>query len=532
MFFRSHLSLLLAALLQLAAVSAPFPLAAESTNRLAVTINSVDILQIQDVVTTAGIARIQLTLALQASSKLHVNQVDLRDFSIDNVPLFPRPDTTPFDIEGNTSSSYSLFFDTPITAPMAALTEKFGKRVHLTGSFVITSVQTGFALGKHKPGVGQVMLVGDPIFSTPSENVLAAISHLPALGGGASKGKDSSAGAAAEAEPWMRETRLRASSDVVILEASSSNALGLGTSRVYRQGYRLGENQVVAPLDLLDPFGSQAASDQGALGAAVATVARRLDSGAPQIRAWVGVAGGASSPAPISFSSPTVSMRLKCRLQVGGGSRVNLGIFEFASTPPSPMLPFGIDNWSGSAQAAVVSYSGLMPSQPFSSLTLSTSPLSAQGAGGYLAVSPHVSPAAFGAPVFSPTGVLAVLNGEDSAIAVSEIERAERDGACIADAPAQAVQPAAAAPTAFKIKFISEPAGAVVWIDRKVARNAAGEPIVTGASEEQCTEANTALVAPGERSVTLYYEGYRTVHKDNLLVSRDTALAATLIKEK
>jgi hypothetical protein len=275
--------------------------------------------------------------------------------------------------------------------------------------------------------------------------------------------------------------RQRGSNNVVIIESSAQ----LGLVKLYRQGYRISETEVIAPIDLQEPLKTKSRHDSVA--ETVATLTNKLNPGEVQYRAWTGGPKGADAADRITSDAPTVPLRFKCKLPVGGGSRIDLGVFEFTSLPQSSLERIDLDSDADSIASTIqLSYTGLSDEQPFSSATLTATQLSGSVAGSSYFMNPHAVAMAYGSPIFSRHGLLAIVNGEDGAVTAAEIMRT-KSNSCASPQPSPLQG-------TYHVKVWSNPPGATVWVDGSLALDELSRPIITAASKEACGAANTVVI--------------------------------------
>jgi len=497
-------------------------------------VTKVEKIEIRAVNPVSGIATIEVDLNLEGKFNATVTQVALRNFYIDKILVVAQPYTESFELKAKQGLLKEFLFEVPVTTQMSPLMTKLRHRVPVSGTAQIMGQLHGAF------GFGKKIVSSDCAFSAEAlldapDDVVVALSKIPSFGGDAVKDQPGRDGATRRdtdggkdpispvPEPWIPQMRQRGSNNVVIIESSAQ----LGFVKLYRQGYRISETEVIAPIDLQEPL--KAKSRHDGVAETVATITNKLNPGDVQYRAWMGGPQGADATDRITSDAPTVPLRFKCKLPVGGGSRIDLGVFEFTNLPQNNLEKIDLDSDAGSIVPTIqLSYTGLSDEQPFSSATLTATQLSGSVAGSSYFMNPHAVAMAYGSPIFSRHGLLAIVNGEDGAVTAAEIMRA-KSNSCTGPQVSLPSKPAPL-PDTYSVKVWSIPAGATVWVDGKLALDESLRPITTAASKETCGAQNTVLIPKarkGPHRFSFIKEDYRpfggTVDVDD-----DMTLGATL----
>lgn len=512
---------------------APLWAANDSSTQLAdVTIGKVEI---RSVNATTGYAEILVQLELLGKANATVNKVELLKFYLDTVRLSLESNTQSFDLKAKQSAREDLIFETQLSPQMAALAQKFGKNVRVSGTAEFTAETHSLPWGK-KTVTSEGLFDNQATLVTPDDTVMGALNKTPFFGTEASKpqsGKDAgrrdandqpardekrhdpAAGSNGQfPEQWMTEMRQRGANNLVLIEASG----GAGLAKLYRQGYRLTEREVIAPIDLRDPV----KRDAGSLVSSIANSIPAAEMREVHYRAWP-----AETRAAIGSDDSTMPLRFKCKLGLGTPG-ADLGVFEFTSLPQKGWDAIATDTETLSVAPAIeLSYTGFSD-QSFSSATLSATQLSGSADDEIYQLSSHTSQLAFGSPVFSQHGLLAIVNGDGSAVRATKIQRALLSSSCTG------VAVSAAKPdmqtSGYRVRFWSTPSGATVWVDGNLALDEMQRPITTAASKEECTERNTVLIHDSKsHHFSFIKEGYRPF-AGNVNVDDDMTLGGTLTK--
>ncbi len=153
---------------------------------------------------------------------------------------------------------------------MAPLMKKLRHRVPVSGTAQIMGQLHG-TLGLGKKLVSSNCPFSAEALLDASDDVVVALSKIPSFGGDAVKDQPGRDGAPTQAtnggkdtikhdsnnrpnpqssDPWMSQMRQRGSNNVVVIESSAQ----LGLVKLYRQGYRISETEVIAPIDLQEPL--------------------------------------------------------------------------------------------------------------------------------------------------------------------------------------------------------------------------------------------------------------------------------------
>lgn len=496
------------------------------------TVKLADHIEIRDVDSASGIAKVEVDVDLTGNVNATVSQIELRNFTVDGVVLAPQPYSETFELKSKETVRKQLLFNTPITPPMAPLIQKFGKKVKASGTAQITAQTHGLLKSKNISSASPFS--DDAMLIMPSEQVrgaLAKILPLPPMGdasGGASNtsgGTTSGGFGSTPAAGWMTDMTRRGGNNVVIIEASSTVDLGVAkrTAKIYRHGYRYSDTEVIAPLDLQDPVKVVAKNEAGSFGDAIAS---HVSPGEVHYRGWVRGPHGLTSSDKITGDTPAIALNFKCKLSVGDGSHVDLGVFEFTSRPQGAVAAIDPDNSTGTIAAMQLSYRGLVETQAFNSTTLAPTPVSGSVADYMYVMNPHVTAVAYGSPIFSPQGLLGIVNSDDSAVTAARIQSALLGGCTGSGAttPTTSTPPVVTLPpstttippiskpttgTKYHVKAVSTPEGATVWVDHKLALDESGRPITTAASEDQAGTANTATVSKGRHYIAFILDGYK-----------------------
>jgi hypothetical protein len=414
-------------------------------------------------------------------------------------------------------------FEVPLTPQMASLLQKFGQPVESAGSIKL-EVQEKSLMGSKDIAV-ESSFRQTLNLKTPADSVLATLKKISMFAGdasGGSKKPDSNA------EAWMKMMRQFGANNMVIVESSST--LSSITSKLYRQGYRLDDMDVVAPLDLSDPVKAQVSrSVSGDFGNVAAAISGGLNPAEVKYHAWLSDANGQG----ITSASPAVELRLKCKLPSSSSPKGDLGLFEFTYRPQGNLIGLPQDIGAQPAPTTVamqLSFHGLSDNQ-FSAVSLDqTQIMGSVGPSSFSPGSPFPS-TAFGSPIFTQSGLLAIVNSEDSAMTIAEINRERQSSVCTGSQPAPLPIPVVITNSTYPVKFWSKPEGASVWVDNKLALDDALHPVVTAGSKEACTSANTLTLTKGKHHISFVYPGYREFAGD-VEIDDDMTLGANLIKAR
>jgi hypothetical protein len=497
-------------------------------------VTGVNKIEIREVNSSTGAAGIQVEFDLQGAANASVVQATLRDFSLDTVLLLPQSNTGSFELKNHQRLLKQLIFTTPITPQMAPLLKKFGQHVRVSGTLRLTGQVHGTLFGK-KPVTADSVFTGDALMVSPDEQVRTSITKLPYFAGMATAdavGVKPAIYDSPAAETWMPEMAKRSAANVVIIEASAEAGLGLVRSRLYRQGYRINDLEIVAPIDLADPLAAHRRKDENVLGDRAVNVSRKLNAGEVQYRAWMGGTSGRAVDR-VSFELPASPLRLRCRLALDGGTNFGLGLFEFAGADKSHWESIDVDKLPQASISAIgLAYTGLSDSEPFTTAILVSTPLAGLRSGPSLALGSRIAAPAYGSPLFTQRGLAGIVNGPDSAVPAAELKRAVLNPACATPAPSSSPSPVERASSDLvKLKVVSNPDGSLVWIDHQLATDSSYRPVMTAASKAACTGANTAMVARGKHYVSFVREGYRAV-SGYVQVDDDMTLTATLVRQR
>jgi len=498
---------------------------------------TVKVIEIREV-NGAGAAKVALDLQFESNLSANVTEVELLDFYVEKAQLLPQPDEHPFDLVKSKRNDQELEFNVPLTQQTAPLIEKLGQPVHTTGTVKMKVTQSltqkAFAKGVT---VVQCSFAAEPLLAAKNDSVIEALKKLNT--GGDAATVDSGSGPAPvpgtaptpRPEEWMDLAKQAGAQNLVIVESSSS--LSTVTAKLYRQGFRLNDTDIVAPLDPLDSVKAQVSGKMGGFDGLAAQISS-LNPGDVRYRAWfAGPAGQAPLP-----DSPTLPLRLKCKLSTSGSS--NLGLFEFTGNPPGvPWRPIVQEVSAPAATTAMQLFFAGLSDHQFSSVSVNVTPL--MGSASSLSYAPSRSrfPAAsFGSPIFGEQGLLAIVDTEDSATTLTEINRERQSLACTAPPPIVPPPPPPTSTvitsnsgTTYKVKVWSKPEGAYVWVDDKLALDHDMNPITTAASKEACGSGNTLTLSPGTHHIAFRFPGYREFGGD-VKVDSDFTLSATLIKAR
>lgn len=520
--------------------------AADDTPQQLAEVTAVTKVAIRSVDPAREIVTIEIEFSLDGKSSATVTRAELEKFFIDDVEIMPQPIDTSFELKPKQTIGKILSFEAPLTPNMAKLMKKFGNQVRASGTLRITAQSHGtLSLLNKKTVSGESPFNTDTLLAKPDDRVLAAFGKVPFFGADSSKddsaketGKrdssdqsvrddrrhDSNNGPNSQSpEAWKTEMRQRGQNNIVIIEASA----GLGFAKLYRQGYRISERDVIAPLDLLDPVKGQI--KQGGIIGGVASIASDHAPSEMQkviYRAWTAGEQSAPNSDRITNNDPVGLLEFKFKLGIGGPG-VDLGVFEFTNPPQRSWepIPTDIEPAFSRVPAMELSYMGLPEGQPFTSATLAVTPLSGSINQGLYYLDSKAAPMTFGSPVFSQNGWLAIVNHESFVVTSADIQRLLKNSRT-AKPPESAPKPDPL-PTMYRVKVWSNPSGAAVSVNHKPVYDETKHRIETASSKEECTGQNTILLPKGSYYISFMYDGYRTFG-GTVVVDDDMTLGATL----